>query len=182
MYILASQSPRRQQLLKENHIDFKVVVSEFDEESVFHDNPQQYVLEIAKGKALKVHETYSEDVVIAADTTVCMNGKYYNKPKDEKEAILMLSELSGHTHQVYTGVVVKSAFKTIAFVKVSNVTFLPLSHETIASYVKTKEPLDKAGAYAIQGGAQTFIDKVEGDIETIIGLPTSPLIHILKQF
>jgi septum formation protein len=182
MFILASQSPRRQQLLKSHHIDFKVVVSQFDEESVNHEDPTQYVLEIAKGKAFKVHALYQEEVIIAADTTVYMNGNYYNKPQDEKEAFQILSELSGNTHQVYTGVVVKNRTKMIAFVKVAHVTFQSLSKEMIAAYVQTKEPLDKAGAYAIQGGAQSFIEKVEGDIETIVGLPTSPLIEVLKQF
>jgi septum formation protein len=181
MFILASESPRRQQLLKKIGINFKVVVSQFDEESIKHDDPRHYVFEIAKGKALKVHASHSDDCVIAADTTVFMDGVYFNKPQNETEAIKMLSQLSGKTHQVYTGVVVKNKSKMIGYVKVSHVTFKTLSQDTIEAYVKTKEPLDKAGAYAIQGGAQSFVETVEGDIETIIGFPTTLLIEILKQ-
>lgn len=177
--VLASASPRRRELLALLGVPFDVMVSAFDEEAVPTRGltPAQWVMRLAEGKArAAARETGDPVVVIGADTTVVLDGEYLNKPRDAADARAMLRRLSGRTHQVYTGVCVLEAQDGVVRRAVTNyaatfVTFDRLSEATIAAYVATGEPLDKAGAYGIQGAALAFIPAIQGDYFNVVGLP-----------
>lgn len=181
-YILASKSPRRQELLGRIVPNFEVDVVE-TEELIDSTLPLDKAIEevaLQKGKA--VFAKHPNDIVISADTIVALNGKIYGKPKNEADAKVMLNELSGKTHEVITGVCLMKAGKTETFSSVSDVKFLNLTEEEIDAYVATGEPLDKAGAYGIQGYGALLIDKIDGDYYTIMGLPIAKLNRKLKRF
>lgn len=181
-YILASKSPRRQELLGRIVPNFEVDVVE-TEELIDSTLPLDKAIEevaLQKGKA--VFAKHPNDIVISADTIVALNGKIYGKPKNEADAKVMLNELSGKTHEVITGVCLMKAGKTETFSSVSNVKFLSLTNEEIDAYVATGEPLDKAGAYGIQGYGALLIDKIDGDYYTIMGLPIAKLNRKIKRF
>lgn len=181
-YILASKSPRRQELLGRIVRDFEVDVVE-TEELIDSTLPLDKAIEevaLQKGKAVFVK--HPNDIVISADTIVALNGKIYGKPKNEADAKQMLNELSGRTHEVITGVCLMKAGKTETFSSVSDVKFLNLTEEEINDYIATGESLDKAGAYGIQGYGALLIDKIDGDYYTIMGLPIAKLNRKLKRF
>lgn len=180
MYILASQSERRESLLKQLNIEFKTVPSFFDEDSVPFESIHTYVETLAFEKAHAVFQKYPNNIVIGADTVILFNNQVLGKPKDEIDAFNMLKSLSGHTHEVYTGVSIVSKHHIKRTHDIARVTFHSIDDEAILAYVKTKEPFDKSGSYAIQGLARSFIKDYEGDIETIIGLPTK-LVHTLLK-
>lgn len=179
--ILASGSPRRQELLQQIGVPFEVVKSEAEELKKLprgKNAPRKLVEENAKRKANDVFQKHPDRIVLAADTIVYFNGKIYGKPKDEEDAKEMLRELSGQTHLVYTGVALTwlAPRKTdAAFLmtgsRATSVTFKKLSEQEIVEYVATGEPLDKAGAYAIQGKAAIFVDLIEGSFSNVVGLP-----------
>ena len=183
--VLASASPRRRELLALLGVPFDVEVSAFDEESVSTVGltPAQWVMRLAEGKARAVaRETGDPVVVIGADTTVVLDGEYLNKPRDAADARAMLRRLSGRTHEVFTGICVLEGrhgalrySDTVLHVHTdfaaTFVTFDRLSEATIAAYVATGEPLDKAGAYGIQGAALAFIPAIQGDYFNVVGLP-----------
>lgn len=181
MYILASQSPRRTDILKASGLKFITVPSTLDESQVpFHDIVS-YVETLAYEKAKRVLDMYPEAIVIGADTVIYYQEKVLGKPKDEQDAINMLTSLNNQTHVVYTGVaVISKQYKKMTH-DTSTVKFKPISKDQIEAYVKTKEPLDKSGSYAIQGGAKDFIDWIDGDIETIIGLPSNIVMRLIKE-
>jgi len=181
MYILASQSLRRIELLKQLDIDFETIPSRFDEDSVTCVDIASYVETLAYQKAHKVFNDFPHKKVIGADTVIYFKQSVYGKPKDEFDAFNMLKTLSGETHEVYTGISIVTKNKVVTTHDVAKVTFRPLSDEEILAYVKTQEPMDKSGSYAIQGRAQSFVSNIEGDIETIIGLSTSILRHLIKE-
>jgi septum formation protein len=181
MYILASQSVRREELLKQLNIDFLTVPSFFDEEQVTYEAIDTYVETLAFEKANAVFKKYPNDIIIGADTVILFNNRVLGKPVDENDAFNMLQLLSGQTHEVYTGISVISKSTIKRTHDIARVTFKSLDDETIRAYVKTKEPFDKSGSYAIQGFARAFIEQFEGDIETIIGLPTNVLKTLLKD-
>lgn len=184
-YILASASERRQELLKRIIEKFDVIVSDFDEESIkFEGNVEEYVIKIAEGKALDVLSKVKEEcIVIAADTVVVNDNKILGKPKDEDDAYEMLKSLSGKEHRVYSSVVVinsstKKIKKECIFTEVK---FKDLTHEEILKYIATKEPLDKAGAYGIQGYGGVFVEKINGCYYNVVGLPLNLLNNILEE-
>lgn len=184
--ILASASPRRRELLKNMGLDFSVIVSDADEDGVDVSVPPEiYVQELALLKATATAKKVldrKDALVISADTVVVYDNKVLGKPKDEAEAKAMLRMLSGKIHQVYTGFCVlriKDAF-TVCKSVCTNVRFKSLTDERIAKYVATGEPMDKAGAYGIQGLGAMLIDAIQGDYFNVVGLPVSELAEILE--
>ena len=180
--ILASGSPRRRELLSLYTTDFTVCASDFDEEAVQADTPAQLVEKLARGKCLSVAAQHPGAVVLGCDTVVDVGGEVFGKPHSVEDARRMLRALSGATHQVHTGVCVSDGVRTESFVDSCKVTFFPIPEEEIERYAATKEPYDKAGAYAIQGRAALWLDRIEGDYYTIMGLPVSRTVHLLTQF
>ncbi len=188
--VLASGSPRRYELLSKIVSDFEVEVSDVDEESLTVEDPWETAQGLAEAKALAVADARAlrqapAAIVIGGDTVVALPGPVMSiqlaKPMDEDDAIRMLKFLSGRRHAVITGLAVVSPYGVITSVDTSWVTFRELSELEIRAYVASGEPMDKAGSYAIQGGAQRFLEKLEGDIETVVGLSTSMLQTMLNQ-
>ena len=180
--ILASGSPRRRELLSLYTADFTVCASDFDESAVTADTPARLVEKLARGKCLAVAAQHPGDVVIGCDTVVDVGGEVFGKPHSVEDAKRMLRALSGATHKVHTGVCISDGTRTESFVDSCKVTFFPLSEEEIAFYASTEEPYDKAGAYAIQGRAALWLDRIEGDYYTIMGLPLSRTVQLLGHF
>ena len=180
--ILASQSPRRKELLSLYTTDFTVCASDFDESAVTADTPAQLVEQLARGKCLAVAGEHPGAVVLGCDTVVDVNGEVFGKPRDKEDAKRLLRALSGRTHEVHTGVCVSDGRRTESFVDSCEVAFFPLSEEEIDRYAATAEPYDKAGAYAIQGRAALWLDAIRGDYYTIMGLPLSRTVRLLEQF
>ena len=189
--ILASSSPRRKNLLKEEKIDFEVIPSNFDEESIkqIEDNPGKLVEILSKGKGEEVLSRINkkEDfVIISSDTMVYLKGELLGKPKDEKEAFEMIKSLQNNMHTVYTGmyVIIKKENKIVKILthSKSDVYFKKLTNEEILEYVKNENTLDKAGAYAIQEKAKEFVTKIEGRRSTVIGLDIEKLKEIFEKY
>ena len=180
--ILASGSPRRRELLSLYTTDFTVCASDFDESAVTADTPAHLVEQLARGKCLTVSVRHPGAVVIGCDTVVDVNGEVFGKPHSVEDAKRMLRALSGATHQVHTGVCVSDGVRTESFVDSCKVTFFPLSEAEIEFYASTQEPYDKAGAYAIQGRAALWLDRIEGDYYTIMGLPLSRTVQLVQRF
>ncbi len=180
MIVLASNSPRRKELLKDITENFVIKSSDIDE-TVF-DNLEIY--ESLKKLSFAKAEPFVRDgdIVIGADTVVVANGKKLGKPKGEKEAFEMLKMLSGKTHSVITGVTIASSDKTESFCCETKVTFFELSDDEIKKYIKTNDCFDKAGAYGIQSGGKLFVEKIDGDYFNVVGLPVSLLARKLKDF
>ncbi len=182
--ILASTSPRRFRLLKNLGLKISVVKSRVKESKFDVSNPEKLAKNLALAKAQEVARKAREGIVIGADTVVVLGGKVLGKPKDEREAEGMLRKLSGRTHEVMTGLAVIDAStgrKTIDCVR-TKVKFRRLPEEEISNYVATGEPLDKAGAYGIQGRAGVFVEKIEGCYYNVVGLPLARLAEILKDY
>lgn len=180
--ILASGSPRRRELLSLYTTDFTVCVSDFDEAAVHAASPAALVEALARGKCLAVAREHPGCVVLGCDTVVDVGGEVFGKPKDEADARRMLAALSGRTHAVHTGVCVSDGVRTESFADTCKVRFFPLAQREIDAYVATAEPYDKAGAYAIQGRAALWLDALEGDYYTIMGLPVSRTVQVLERF
>ena len=181
--VLASQSPRRRQLMSLITPQFRVQVSQVDESQVKAESPAALAEALARAKALAVAaECGPEEIVIGSDTVVDCDGQVLGKPADARDAARMLRLLSGREHQVHTGVCLACGEKTESFVHTSRVEFYPLSEEEIAAYIATGEPFDKAGAYGIQGGAALFCKEIRGDFFSIMGLPVSLLARHLRTF
>ena len=178
--ILASASPRRKELLGLYGIPFTVRAADIDETMDPDKPPFDEVARLSREKALAVSRE-PEDVVVAADTIVVCGGTVLGKPRDEAQAIEMLSLLSGRAHQVMTGCTVLRGQKDETFTEVTDIHFRPLSPGEIRRYVSTGEPMDKAGAYGIQGGAALFCQRMEGDYYNVMGLPVCALGQVLKQ-
>lgn len=182
--ILASNSPRRKLLLEQMNIPFtvfssKVKVNEDYDETL---SATEIVQVLAKRKAKAVLAEHSDAVVLGSDTIVVLNGQVLGKPKDKEEAKEMLSMLSGRTHSVLTGVAIVSADKEVIFAIETFVEFYKLSDEEIDYYVSTNEPLDKAGAYGIQGIGAFLVKKIEGDFFSVVGLPIARTVRELASF
>lgn len=179
--VLASQSPRRRELLSKLGIPFEVMVPDFIEEAQFHLGPQEEVLFLAREKARSLRRRFPDALILGADTLVVLGEKRMGKPLDDTEAFEMLEQLSGRTHQVLTGLALLDAssdhFQT--FVGTTSVTFHPLDVEKIQKYILTGEPRDKAGAYAIQGKGETLVKDIQGDYDNVVGLPLDPLRKLL---
>lgn len=182
--ILASASPRRQELIGRLIPDFKVMTDNSPEEVIIGEKPEETVKRLAKQKAENIAKEITDDaVVIAADTMVALDGQVLGKPCDEKEAYNMLQMLSGNMHQVYTGVAVidTKSGKIINEYETTGVKFRTLLDEEIKAYIKSGEPMDKAGAYGIQELGALFIQGIEGDYFNVVGLPLCRLGRILKE-
>lgn len=182
--ILASQSPRRRELLNQMGLKgFKVTSPDVDEAIEGNRPPAQIVEELSLRKARAVAESADEDdLIIAADTVVALEGAVLGKPEDEVSAFSMLSALSGNRHYVYTGVTVIQGDKVVTQHEMTTVTFRELEPEEITNYIATGEPMDKAGAYGIQGLGALLVSGIKGDYFNVMGLPVYRLGRILVQF
>lgn len=178
--ILASASPRRQELLKLITEDFIVKVSHTPEKLPQGMEPDPAVKLLSRRKALAVAQQEPQAIVIGADTVVSVDGKILGKPKGQAQAAQMLRLLSGRTHQVYTGVAIVTPEEEMVFSCGTGVVFSPLSEEEIQWYISTGEPFDKAGGYGIQGFGSIFVREVQGDFFNVMGLPVNLLYHKLK--
>lgn len=180
-FILASASPRRKELLEVMGIDFEILVSEADEGSVPRDVPPKlYVQELALLKAAATAKTAlksRQSFIISADTIVTLDGEILGKPSDGETAKNMLKALSGREHEVYTGYCIMRLAdgKTVCNSVCTQVKFKELTYSTIDAYIATGEPMDKAGAYGIQGKGSVLIDSISGDYFNVVGLPISAL-------
>ena len=178
--ILASQSPRRKELLGLLGIPFTIEVPKADETMEPEKDPAQQVAEVSRRKALAT-SAGEKDVVVAADTIVVCDGQILGKPKDRADAVRMLQMLSGRTHQVMTGMTVLRGDQCRTVTEVTDIHFRKLSEEEICRYVATKEPMDKAGGYGIQGGAALFAERLVGDYYNVVGLPVCRLWQLLGE-
>ncbi|HIT89254.1 MAG TPA: septum formation inhibitor Maf [Candidatus Merdenecus merdavium] len=183
--VLASASPRRKELLEQIGVRFRVVPS-LKEEVITKSVPKDVVGELASQKAYEVFEKCpNADMIIGADTMVVCNQRIMGKPANKEQAITMLSMLQGQVHYVYTGVTVilknGEAVEELSFVESTEVTMYPITMDQIEEYVATKEPMDKAGAYAIQGKSAIFIKELKGDYHNVVGLPIGRLYQELYK-
>ena len=181
--ILASQSPRRKELMGQIGLKFKVISPNVDEHMEGNPSPAQLVEELSLRKARAVaRQADGEALIVAADTVVALEGTVLGKPEDEREAFAMLSALSGNRHYVYTGVTVLRDGRAVTQHEVTTVTFRELEPDEISSYIATGEPMDKAGAYGIQGLGALLVSGIEGDYFNVMGLPVYRLGRILAGF
>lgn len=186
-YILASASPRRKELLTQAGLSFEAIPSHISETTTML-KPHAIVKELSFQKAWDIYQTANPAgrTVIGADTVVAYRGEILGKPADEEEALSMLCLLSGRTHQVYTGVTLilkQGAEPSIrSFYEKTDVTFYPISRQELISYINTKDPLDKAGAYGIQGSFAIHVKQIHGDYNNVVGLPIGRLYQELKTF
>ena len=178
--ILASQSPRRKELLGLFHIPFIIRIADIDETMDPALPPSQEVARVSLAKASAIARA-CDDIVIAADTIVVCEGQVLGKPVDADDAFRMLRMLSGRDHQVMTGMTVLRGTQCITTTEITDIHFRQMSDREIWNYIRTGEPMDKAGSYGIQGGAALFAEKISGDYYNVMGLPVCRLGQILKQ-
>jgi septum formation protein len=179
--LLASRSPRRSELLAAAGISFEVLAADIDETPRANETPAAYVERLAIEKARAVFRLRPEARVLGADTTVTIDGEILGKPVDEADARRMLRLLSGRVHDVHTGVALVSPAGVRSAVDSTRVWFQPMTDEDISWYVATGEPVDRAGAYAIQGVASRFIPRIEGSYSNVVGLPVALVSSILSE-
>jgi septum formation protein len=190
MLVLASASPRRQELLRNAAIAFTVQPANIDETPLAGESPRNYAERLAREKALTIAKTCPQDLVLGADTIVVVDETILVKPRDAEDAARMLRLLSGRTHEVITAVCiakpVRSELRTdnrqlTTESESTRVTMTEISDDEIRSYIATGEPLDKAGAYAIQGIASRWIPRIEGDYSNVVGLPVALVYRLLRE-
>ena len=180
--ILASASPRRKEILSKMIADFSVIPAENECALDPGLPPEEAVKRVAASKAQAVFAEHPEDLVIGSDTAVLVDSTFLGKPQNEEEAKAMLRLLSGRSHRVLTAVAILSQTKTSVFCDSALVEFAPLAEEEIRAYVASGEPMDKAGAYGIQGLGGKFVTRIDGDFFTVMGLPCAKLYQALKSF
>jgi len=182
-FILASQSPRRRELLASIGLKFDVMPSDIPEIHQPGESPEEYVARLSRDKAAAIAAKHADAWVIAADTTVLLGDELLEKPADANDAKRMLATIAGKTHIVYTGVTLQNAATGWRDTRVAEteVRMLPLDERDIAWYVSTGEPLDKAGAYAAQGIGGVFIDSIHGSYTNVVGLPLALLFQMLRR-
>lgn len=183
--ILASASPRRQELLTQIGLSFTVQAADIDESQFADHSPGDLVEALSRKKAETVGATAPEgSLIIAADTVVVLDGAILNKPRDEKDAVAMLTALSGRSHEVFTGLSIldTASRRLLSTHEITSVRFRPLSPEEIALYVQSGEPMDKAGAYGIQKLGALFVSAIVGDYFNVVGLPICRLGQLLDRF
>jgi septum formation protein len=178
--LLASGSPRRRELMQLITPDYSVEPSTVDESKISAPTPAALVAALAEAKCSDVAARHPDAVVIGCDTVVDYNGTVFGKPKDAADARRMLTALSGSTHAVHTGVCIRGGQEKVCFTATSHVKFFPIPAQELEEYLATKEPYDKAGAYAIQGRAALWLDAIEGDYYNIMGFPVSRVAGALK--
>ncbi len=181
-FILASASPRRKELLSKAGFEYEVCPADIDETLPDGINAEEAVRILAEKKAAYVLEKNPGAVVLGADTVVVLDGKILGKPKDAEDAKIMLMSLSGREHKVCTGICVCSAEKKISKTESAKVYFYPFGEKTAERYVESGEPMDKAGAYGIQGIGSVLVRKIDGDFFTIMGLPIAEAVRMLSEF
>lgn len=181
MLILASASPRRHELLLAAGIDHVVTPAHVAELQGFAESAEDFVIRLAVEKATAV-AAIGEDVVLGADTAVCVDDEVFGKPADIAEAERMIRVLSGRTHLVHTGICLRSESRAITDIATTEVDFLPLSDSEVQEYTRSGEGMDKAGAYGIQGRASRFVKSIRGSYHNVVGLPVSLVYLHLKSF
>lgn len=184
-FILASQSPRRHQLLQQIGVhEFRTVIPDADESYDPTLSPEEIVCSICRKKAEAARILAAEDdaILIAADTMVFLDGLRLGKPQNESEAAAMLHALSGRTHEVCTGVTISQGDRILTHAETTRVTFRAITNEEISSYIASGEPMDKAGAYGVQGKAALFVKRLEGDYFNVVGFPLHLIGNMLKEF
>jgi len=181
MLILASGSPRRQELMRIIDEDFKVITKDTSEKFTSGTPPDEVVRLLSLRKALAVAEDHRENIVIGADTVVCIDNRILEKPRDQEEAVEMLRLLSGRVHEVHTGVAVIYPGGREVFSQMTQVEFITMTDEQIFAYAATGEPMDKAGGYGIQGQGAIWISGINGDYYNVMGLPVCSLAKILRS-
>ncbi|MCU0240059.1 MAG: Maf family protein [Pyrinomonadaceae bacterium] len=179
--ILASGSPRRAEILTSVGWEFEKIVADIDETEFENENPADYVQRLAKEKAEAVAVHHSDRIVLGADTTVVIDNQIIGKPIDLNDARRMIKLLSGRTHEVLTGVAVVKNGETKVGIQNTKVKFKPLNDDDVEFLVQFGEPLDKAGAYAVQAQAALFIEGIEGDYWNVVGLPISLVYELVKN-
>ncbi len=182
MLVLASASPRRQELLRNVGISFDVQPAQIPEDPIAGENARDCAERLAREKALAIAKERPKDVVLGADTVVVVDGQILGKPTDAADAARMLRMLSGRTHQVITGVCVVVSGQGLVASETTSVTMSEIPDREIAAYVASGEPMDKAGAYAIQGIASRWIPRIEGDYSNVVGLPVPLVYRMLRHF
>ena len=181
--ILASQSPRRRQILSFFSLPFDQLSPDFEEEKIhYQENPITYALLLAAGKARSLSSQHPQDLILAADTIVVCEGKLYEKPKDLAHNYKMIEELQGKWHSVITAVVARKEDQETSAFEETKVLFHALEPSQIKHYVRSMSNLDKAGGYAIQGRGGLIVKKIDGCYYNVMGLPLSALSHVLKEF
>jgi septum formation protein len=182
--VLASASPRRKEILEITGLKFSVCVSDYEEDLSLKFNPRELARFLSRKKAETVARKYKDAIIIAADTFIVFKNRLLGKPHVDREAEKMLKMLNGRVHSVITGftIIDTGSGKTLSRSIETKVYFKKLSLEEIRAYVRSKEPLDKAGAYAIQGLGAVFIEKIEGDYFNVVGLPLCALSEALRKF
>jgi septum formation protein len=179
--VLASASPRRRELMQQIGLDFTVVTADIDETPIAGEDHLIYTVRLAEAKARAVLALHPEAVVIGADTIVTVDGLLLGKPRDAADAERMLSLLQGRAHAVTTGIAVLTQDRTITAAETTEVFFAPMTQDEVRRYIATGEPMDKAGAYAIQGRAAQWIPRIVGDYSNVVGLPLARLAEMLQQ-
>ncbi|RPF50095.1 Maf family protein [Aquisalibacillus elongatus] len=180
--ILASSSPRRQELLKQARISFHIRKPNVDETQIKTKDPYEKVKQLAQLKGQHVNFQSPKEVILSADTVVSFQNQIFEKPKNRDKAYQMISDLSHNVHEVYTGVMIQSPEKESTFVVKTEVEFWKLDQDEIHWYVSTDDPYDKAGAYGIQSLGSMFVKQIVGDYYNVVGLPLSRVIRELKSF
>jgi septum formation protein len=182
MIVLASQSPRRKELLAELVPRFHVQPADIDESVEAGEIPEDYVQRMAREKAAAVAADFPAELVIASDTTVVVGQEIFGKPVDEADARQMLKKMSGKTHWVHTAVVLQKQGQRQERLVSAQVTFSLLTDQMVADYLKTGEYQDKAGGYGIQGAAKVFVEAIQGDFYAIVGFPVNTVAKLLKEY
>lgn len=180
MLVLASQSPRRRELLGCAGIPFVVRPASVDESRIGEEDPGEHVCRLAREKAQSV-ACAPDEIVLGADTVVVIDGEVLGKPSDREHAARMLRQLSGRSHEVVTGICLRASNRLIVDKESTRVRFVKLPEAEIAAYVASGEPMDKAGAYAIQGQASRFVDRIEGCYFNVVGLPVAMVWRHLQE-
>lgn len=181
MLVLASSSPRRSDLLKQAGFEFTVEPASVSENVLHGTPPMQIVEQLSARKAEAIAKLHPNDTILAADTIVVLKGRILGKPKDEEAAKQMLKYLSGNVHQVYTGYTIIQGKKFLSGHEVTSVEFYPLSQKEIDEYVASGDPMDKAGAYGIQGKGALFVKRINGDFYNVMGLPIAKISRMLRK-
>lgn len=179
--VLASGSPRRAELLRTAGLDFVVDPADADESALPGEDARAYVRRVAGAKARVVARRHRDAVVLAADTTVALDGEIVGKPADADDAVAMLARLSGRTHQVHTAVAVWSGGLTLTALVTTDVTFGDLTPDEIAAYVAMGESLDKAGGYGMQSAGAALVERIDGSPSNVIGLPVRETLALLRD-
>jgi septum formation protein len=181
MLVLASASPRRQELLRNAGIPYEVQPAHINEDPLLGEPAKECAERLAREKALAIAKKRPNDPVLGADTVVVIDNQILNKPIDPADATRMLRLLSGRTHQVITGVCVVANGRSLVDSEITSVQMSEIPENEITNYVATGEPMDKAGAYAIQGRASRWIPRIEGDYSNVVGLPIALVYQMLRQ-